>query len=118
VSAGSFFTNPILEFEDFQRLEERVRARLGPDARLPRWPEPDGRIKTSAAWLIDRAGFARGHGDPQTVAISGKHTLALTNRGGGTTAGLVALAREIAGGVEEAFGVRLTPEPVFVGHAW
>jgi UDP-N-acetylmuramate dehydrogenase len=118
VSAGSFFTNPILEHDAFQALDERVRERLGPDARLPRWPEPDGRIKTSAAWLIDRAGFARGHGDPRTVAISGKHTLALTNRGGGTTAQLVALAREIANGVEEAFGVRLTPEPVFVGHAW
>jgi UDP-N-acetylmuramate dehydrogenase len=52
------------------------------------------------------------------VAISGKHTLALTNRGGGTTAQLVALAREIADGVREAFGVQLTPEPVFVGHAW
>jgi len=118
VSAGSFFTNPVLEPEEFARLEERVHERLGPDARLPRWPEPDGRVKTSAAWLIDRAGFARGHGNPATVAISAKHTLALTNRGGGTTRQLVALAREISGGVEEAFGVRLTPEPVFVGHAW
>ena len=88
-------------------------------ARVPRFPagEP-GRVKTSAAWLIDRAGFARGHGDPETVAISSKHTLALTNRGAGTTAQLVSLAREIADGVHDAFGVRLTPEPVFVGHHW
>ena len=75
-------------------------------------------MKTSAAWLIERAGFARGHGDPATVAISAKHTLALTNRGPGTTAQLVALAREIADGVRERFGVELEPEPVFVGHAW
>ena len=52
------------------------------------------------------------------MAISAKHTLALTNRGAGTTAQLVALAREIAAGVEAAFGVVLEPEPVFAGHAW
>jgi UDP-N-acetylmuramate dehydrogenase len=118
VSAGSFFTNPILTPERFARLEERVRAKLGPDARPPSWPEPDGRVKTSAAWLIERAGFTRGHGDPRGIAISAKHTLALTNRGAGTTAQLVALAREIAAGVHDAFGVDLVPEPVFVGHAW
>ena len=57
VSAGSFFTNPILDAEAFARLERRVADRLGPDQQLPRWPEPDGRTKTSAAWLIERAGF-------------------------------------------------------------
>jgi UDP-N-acetylmuramate dehydrogenase len=118
VSAGSFFTNPILDPNAFARLEERVRARLGADAAPPSWPEPDGRVKTSAAWLIEHAGFTKGYGDPATIAISAKHTLALTNRGAGTTALLVALAREIAAGVEEAFGVRLHPEPVFVGHEW
>jgi UDP-N-acetylmuramate dehydrogenase len=118
VSAGSFFTNPILEPEAFAALEERARARLGDDVRVPRFLQPDGRVKTSAAWLIERAGFTRGHGDPATVAISAKHTLALTNRGAGTTEQLVALAREIAAGVREAFGVELEPEPVFVGHAW
>jgi len=118
VSAGSFFTNPLLDPAEFIALEERARARLGDDVRVPRFPQPDGRVKTSAAWLIERAGFTRGHGDPATVAISAKHTLALTNRGAGTTAQLVALAREIAAGVREAFGVELEPEPVFVGHAW
>jgi UDP-N-acetylmuramate dehydrogenase len=118
VSAGSFFTNPILTARELRALERRVAERLGAQARLPRYPEQDGRIKTSAAWLIERAGFAKGHGDPLTVAISSKHTLALTNRGAGTTAQLVALAQEIADGVEAAFGVRLVPEPVFVGHAW
>jgi UDP-N-acetylmuramate dehydrogenase len=84
----------------------------------PSWPEAEGRVKTSAAWLIEHAGFHRGQGDPDGIAISSKHTLALTNRGAGTTAQLVALAREIAGGVREAFGVDLVPEPVFVGHEW
>ena len=114
VSAGSFFTNPVLSPAAFAALE----ARVGNGSRPPRFPQPDGRVKTSAAWLIEHAGFARGHGDPATIAISSKHTLALTNRGAGTTAQLVALAREIADGVQERFGVELEPEPVFAGHAW
>jgi UDP-N-acetylmuramate dehydrogenase len=118
VSAGSFFTNPILSAEDFFALEARVRERLGAEARLPRFPEPDGRIKTSAAWLVERAGFARGHGMPGPAAVSTKHSLALTNRGGATTAQLVGLAREVADGVEREFGVALVPEPVFVGLKW
>jgi UDP-N-acetylmuramate dehydrogenase len=117
-SAGSFFTNPILTPAEFSELEARTAERLGAEARPPAFPEPDGRTKTSAAWLIERAGFARGHGDPAGIAISTKHVLALTNRGAGTTAGLVALAHEIADGVQDAFGVALVPEPVFVGHRW
>jgi UDP-N-acetylmuramate dehydrogenase len=118
VSAGSFFTNPVLGAHAFAALEARAAERLGADVRVPRFPQPDGTVKTSAAWLIERAGFPRGHGDPATVAISAKHTLALTNRGAGTTAQLVALAHEIADGVRAAFGVELEPEPVFAGHAW
>jgi UDP-N-acetylmuramate dehydrogenase len=118
VSAGSFFTNPVLDAAAFAALERRAAERLGDGARPPAFPEPDGRVKTSAAWLIERAGFRRGDGDPRGIAISSKHTLALTNRGAGSTADLVALAREIAGGVRAAFGVDLVPEPVFVGHAW
>ena len=113
VSAGSFFTNPVLEPEDFARLQARTGDLGGP----PAFPEPDGRIKTSAAWLIERAGFPRGYGNGR-VGISSKHTLALVNRGGASTAELMALAREIAGGVRERFGVRLHPEPVLVGHDW
>jgi UDP-N-acetylmuramate dehydrogenase len=112
VSAGSFFTNPILDADAFAAL-----AAAAGDPPPPAFPEPDGRIKTSAAWLIQHAGFARGTTRGQ-VGISSKHTLALVNRGGATTAELVALAREIADGVQRAFGVRLVPEPVFVGHAW
>jgi UDP-N-acetylmuramate dehydrogenase len=102
VSAGSFFTNPILD--------------AAPDG-APTWPEPDGRVKTSAAWLIERSGFHKGYGDGR-IGISAKHTLALVNRGGGTTAELMALAHEIANAVRERFGIALHPEPVLVGHEW
>jgi UDP-N-acetylmuramate dehydrogenase len=118
VSAGSFFTNPVLDPGAFAQLEARARARLGDGVHVPRFPQADGCVKTSAAWLIERAGFTRGHGDAETVAISGKHTLALTNRGAGTTAQLLALAREIADGVRDAFGIHLVPEPVLVGVQW
>jgi UDP-N-acetylmuramate dehydrogenase len=117
VSAGSFFTNPVLEPPAFDALARRAAQRLGEGVLPPRFPAEDGAVKTSAAWLIERAGFHRGDARGQ-VAISAKHTLALVNRGGATTVQLVALAREIAAGVEEAFGVALRPEPVFVGHAW
>ncbi len=119
VSAGSFFTNPILRARDFDAFAARAAQRLGADvAPPPAWPGEMRTVKTSAAWLIERAGFTRGYGNPEGIAISSKHTLALTNRGGGTTTELVALAREIAGGVHDAFGVALVPEPVFAGHAW
>jgi UDP-N-acetylmuramate dehydrogenase len=114
VSAGSFFTNPILEAGEFGALERRAAERLGAGVRPPRFPEPDGRVKSSAAWLIERAGFTKGYGDGR-IGISTKHALALVNRGGGTTAELVALARELAGGVRDAFGVELRPEPTLVG---
>jgi UDP-N-acetylmuramate dehydrogenase len=100
-SAGSFFTNPVLAAADV------------PDG-APAWPQDDGRVKTSAAWLIEHAGFAKGYGSGR-VALSGKHVLALTNRGGATTAELLALAREVRDGVEAAYGVRLVNEPVLVG---
>jgi UDP-N-acetylmuramate dehydrogenase len=103
-SAGSFFTNPI--------VDQEAAARLPADA--PRWAEADGRVKVSAAWLIEQAGFARGYGVGQ-ARVSSKHTLALTNRGGATTAELLALAREIRDGVREKFGVTLVNEPVLVG---
>lgn len=110
VSAGSFFTNPVLAPDEADRLPS--------DA--PRFAQPDGRVKTSAAWLIDRAGFAKGHavpGSPARATLSTKHTLALTNRGDATTADLLALAREVRDGVEARFGVRLEHEPVLVGCA-
>jgi UDP-N-acetylmuramate dehydrogenase len=114
VSAGSFFTNPVLDPEAALALEARVSERLGPDAGAPLWPQPDGRVKTSAAWLIERAGFGRGYGSGR-AGVSSKHTLALVNRGGASTADLLAVAREIRDGVRAAFGVELVPEPKLVG---
>lgn len=107
-SAGSFFTNPV--------LEAGTAGSLPPDA--PRWEQPDGRVKSSAAWLIERAGFTKGYGLDRRggrASLSTKHTLALTNRGGASTADLLALAREVRDGVEERFGIRLVNEPVLVG---
>ncbi|MFC8514302.1 UDP-N-acetylmuramate dehydrogenase [Streptomyces sp. NPDC057257] len=113
-SAGSFFTNPILTDAEFAEFHARVRARLGDDAEPPAYPAGEGHTKTSAAWLIDKAGFGKGYGTGP-ARISGKHTLALTNRGGATTEDLLELAREVVAGVREAFGVTLVNEPVTVG---
>ncbi|WP_405806768.1 UDP-N-acetylmuramate dehydrogenase [Streptomyces sp. NBC_00210] len=113
-SAGSFFTNPILDQAAYEVFLARVRDRLGPDVVPPAFPAGDGHTKTSAAWLIDKAGFTKGYGSGP-ARISTKHTLALTNRGEATTEDLLALAREVLAGVREAFGVTLVNEPVTVG---
>ena len=104
-SAGSFFTNPLLTAE--------AAAALPDDA--PRFPTDDGRVKSSAAWLIERSGFSRGFGAPGPATLSTKHALALTNRGGAKAEDLLALARQVRDGVRTSFGVRLEPEPVLVG---
>ncbi|MBO0891510.1 MAG: UDP-N-acetylmuramate dehydrogenase [Acidothermales bacterium] len=104
-SAGSFFTNPL--------VTAHVAATLPSDA--PRWQAADGRVKVSAAWLIERSGFGKGYG-AGFAKISTKHTLALTNRGGATASDVLALAREVRDGVRAAFGVELTPEPILVGE--
>ncbi|HET7398675.1 MAG TPA: UDP-N-acetylmuramate dehydrogenase [Intrasporangium sp.] len=114
-SCGSFFTNPILGEAEFAAFAGRAAERLGDGIRPPHWPEPGGRVKTSAAWLIDKAGYGKGFGLPAPAALSTKHTLAVTNRGGATAADVVALARQVRDGVEDAFGVRLVNEPVLVG---
>lgn len=106
-SAGSFFTNPV--------LDEAAASRLPAEA--PRYPADGGGVKTSAAWLIERAGFGKGFGLPGPAALSTKHTLALTNRGGASAADLLALARRVRDGVRAEFGVTLEPEPVLVGCA-
>ncbi len=115
-SCGSFFTNPVLSQNGFDALAERAAGRLGSEVSPPRFAEPDGRVKTSAAWLIDHAGFGKGFGLPAPAALSTKHTLAVTNRGGATAADILALARQVRDGVEEAFGIRLLNEPVLVGE--
>jgi UDP-N-acetylmuramate dehydrogenase len=100
-STGSFFTNPV------------VPADAVPVG-APAWPQPDGLVKTSAAWLIEHAGYEKGYGNAR-VRLSYRHTLALTNRGGASTAELLELARELRSGVQERFGITLVNEPVLVG---
>ncbi|BCJ43141.1 UDP-N-acetylenolpyruvoylglucosamine reductase [Actinoplanes ianthinogenes] len=108
-SVGSFFTNPVVSAAFFAEL---TAAR----GELPHWPGADGTVKIPAAWLIEHAGFPKGFAGAG-VAISGKHTLALTNRGTGTTAALLELARTIRDGVRDRFGVELHPEPVLINCA-
>jgi UDP-N-acetylmuramate dehydrogenase len=115
-SVGSFFVNPVLDRAELAVVEKAARARYGDDVRVPRFEVADGLVKVPAAWLIERAGFAKGYRLGSAGArISAKHTLALVNPGSGTTADLIALARAIRDGVRGMFGVSLTPEPVLVG---
>jgi UDP-N-acetylmuramate dehydrogenase len=115
-SVGSFFTNPIVLQRDLGGVLSRIAARVGADVPVPQYPAGVGASKLSAAWLIERAGFARGYTAADgRVSLSGKHTLALTNRGSASTEDLLSLAREIRDGVRVAFGVDLHPEPVLVG---
>lgn len=135
-SAGSFFTNPIVEPALADSIQEAVRATRGDEDadRMPRHAVPsttsgedtavDGttaaetKEKLSAAWLIERAGFAKGYPGEESGAkatLSTKHTLALTNRGEATADDIVALARDIRAGVQKAFGVTLEPEPIWLG---
>ncbi|HEX2143099.1 MAG TPA: UDP-N-acetylmuramate dehydrogenase [Glycomyces sp.] len=110
-SAGSFFTNPVIGAHVFHELA----ARAGGEP--PHWSVGDGQVKVSAAWLIGAAGFEKGHRKGK-ASLSTKHTLALTNRGGASAADILALATEVADGVEKAFGIRLHPEPVMINAAF
>ena len=102
-SVGSFFTNPVVAVAD-----------VPDEPDLPRWPVGDS-VKLPAAWLIEHSGFRRGRPGPGgRVALSGKHVLALSNRGDGTASDLLMLAREVRDGVRARFGVELVPEPVLV----
>ncbi|NKQ55089.1 UDP-N-acetylmuramate dehydrogenase [Amycolatopsis sp. K13G38] len=111
-SAGSFFTNPIVPDAELAGVLARIAEVVeGP---VPQYPA-DGGVKLSAAWLIERAGFGKGHPGPGgRVSLSSKHTLALTNRGGAKTEDLLALAREVRDGVRDRFGVTLRPEPLLI----
>lgn len=113
-SAGSFFTNPIVGDDGVGVVRARVAGALGDEVAAAMPSYPGGKL--SAAWLIERAGFPKGHpGEGAPARLSTKHTLALTNRGSASAADLVALAREIRDGVRGAFGVTLVPEPVWIG---
>jgi UDP-N-acetylmuramate dehydrogenase len=117
-SAGSFFTNPVLGRRQFAEVRRRAAARSGRPAgevAVPHFAAANGQVKVPAAWLIEQAGFTKGYSGDGSARISSKHTLALTNPGGASTASLVGLARQIRTGVQQAFGVELVSEPVLVG---
>ncbi|MGP9722603.1 UDP-N-acetylmuramate dehydrogenase [Corynebacterium sp. AOP40-9SA-29] len=122
-SAGSFFTNPVVDAATADEVQRLVASSRGEQdaAAMPRFPAGDAAgekmEKLSAAWLIERAGFARGWHVPgsERAGLSSKHTLALTNRGQASSADIVELARAVRDGVREAFGVTLVPEPVWIG---
>jgi UDP-N-acetylmuramate dehydrogenase len=107
-SVGSFFMNPIVTAAEYEHAASLQ------DAHPPAFPMADGRVKVSAAWLIEHAGFARGEVDG-AVGISSKHTLALINRGGATARDVLRLATRIKRHVGDRFGIWLRPEPLFVG---
>ncbi len=113
-SAGSFFTNPVLDQAQLAELEARAAPRT-PDVKVPRFAADGEHVKVPAGWLIEHAGFGKGYQGPGGARISSKHTLALTNHDGATTADLIALARHVVAGVREAFGVVLANEPTLVG---
>lgn len=113
-SVGSFFVNPVVSPEQFEMVKRRASGFLTDGQSMPAFPAPDGRVKLSAAWLIERAGIRRGyiHGN---VGTSTRHSLAIINRGGGTAREVAELAEIIKARVSEAFDVSLVPEPVFAG---
>jgi UDP-N-acetylmuramate dehydrogenase len=108
-SVGSFFTNPVVAPEVYERLAGAI------DGPVPHYPAPDG-VKLAAGWLVERAGFGKGYPDGNAPCrLSTKHALALTNRGGATAEDVLALARIVRDGVSDVFGITLKPEPVLVG---
>lgn len=115
-SVGSFFVNPVLDAVGLITLEERARAVgvLAPAQKLPSFAAEEGFFKVPAAWLIERSGFPKGL-RRGSVGISAAHALSLVHYGGGTTADLVALARDVRRGVLDRFRIELRPEPVFLG---
>ncbi|HTC56612.1 MAG TPA: UDP-N-acetylmuramate dehydrogenase [Candidatus Sulfotelmatobacter sp.] len=110
-SVGSFFKNPVLSAEQHEDLKQRAAAR---GFTVPNYPALETRKKVSAAWLVERSGFAKGFGFGR-VGISSKHALAIVNRGGATAADVLALKEQIQTRVEEIWGIHLEPEPVMVG---
>ena len=103
-SAGSFFMNPV--------LEKSIAEKLPSDA--PRWPMSDGRVKTSAAWLMEHAGVSKGD-QLAGAQISPKHVLALSNAGDATAKDLIALAKSAQEKVRAKFGITLQTEVQLVG---
>jgi UDP-N-acetylmuramate dehydrogenase len=112
-SVGSFFVNPVVSAAHLDEIRTITRSR-GIQESLPVYPASEGRSKLSAAWLIEKAGYKRGH-QSGNVGLSSKHALAIVNRGGGTAKEVLELALQIKRAVLQTFGVPLTAEPVFIG---
>lgn len=110
-SAGSFFKNPVLTADQHEDLKQRAAAR---GLTVPSYPALETHRKVSAAWLVERSGFAKGFGFG-SVGISKKHALAIVNRGGATAADVLELKEQIQQRVDEIWNVFLEPEPVMVG---
>ncbi|MGA2358233.1 MAG: UDP-N-acetylmuramate dehydrogenase [Terriglobales bacterium] len=110
-SAGSFFKNPVLSEAQFKDLAERAASKA---LEIPSYPALDAQRKVSAAWLVEHAGFSKGYA-AGAAGISHKHALALINRGDAKASDIIGLKDEIQHGVQEAWGILLEPEPVFVG---
>lgn len=110
-SAGSFFKNPILSAEEYERLTARAAVK---NLQIPSYPALTTQRKVSAAWLVEHSGFSKGYGNG-SVGISRKHALAIVNRGNATAADIVAFEKDIQDRVKEIWGILLEPEPVFVG---
>jgi UDP-N-acetylmuramate dehydrogenase len=114
-SVGSFFVNPMVSVEQADDVEARARAAAFEAQPMPRYPVGE-RVKLSAAWLIERAGFPKGTTDG-AVGISTRHALAVVNRGGATAAEILSFAKRVREAVIERFGVALTAEPVLIGFS-
>lgn len=110
-SVGSFFKNPVLSAEQFAQLVQKAAAR---GLNVPCYPALSQQSKISAAWLVENSGFHKGYFEG-AVGISTKHALAIVNRGRARAEEIIALRDEIQTKVEQTWGVRLDPEPVFVG---
>src|ERR1700678_3243937 len=110
-SAGSFFKNPVLGAAELKDLAASAEAK---GLELPSYPALDAQHKVSAAWLVEHSGFSKGY-VAGAAGISHKHALALINRGDAKASDIVSLKDEIQRGVNQAWGILLEPEPVFVG---
>ena len=108
-SAGSFFKNPVISEDHFQRISAADAA-----PHFAAGTGAEGSVKIPAAWLIEQAGFSKGYA-LGNAGISSRHTLALVNRGGATAGEILRLAEKISSAVEARFGIRLEREPVLLG---
>lgn len=115
-SAGSFFLNPVVSAGEAQRVVAAALTRglIDEPSALPQYPQPDGSVKLSAAWLIERSGTHKGE-RYAGVGISSNHCLALVHHGGATTQALLELAARVRERVRASFEIELMPEPVMLG---